>query len=63
MSDRYTKVNVDKELLELVKVKALADGRSVTNYIERLLRADVNDMQRNDSKGTEGIANASRKAY
>lgn len=42
----YTKVNVQRYIIELIKIKAAADGRSVTNYIERLLLADVvgNDM-------------------
>lgn len=38
----YTKVNVRKDLYDLIKVKAAADGRSITNYIEQLLLADVN---------------------
>jgi plasmid stability protein len=40
MSD-YTKVNIRKDIWELVKVRAAADNRSATNYIETLLLADL----------------------
>lgn len=32
-----TKVNVRKDLIEQVKVRAAADNRSITNYIENLI--------------------------
>lgn len=37
----YTKVNVRKDIYELLKIKAAADNRSLTNYIEQLLLAEL----------------------
>lgn len=46
----YTKVNVRKDIVAIIKIKAAADGRSITNYIERVLLADtrVTDMKPSD---------------
>lgn len=37
----YTKVNVKKELVEKLKVRAAADNRSLTNYLEQLILKDL----------------------
>jgi predicted HicB family RNase H-like nuclease len=36
-----TKVNVKKELIEKIRIKAIAEGRSITNYIEQLILKDL----------------------
>lgn len=37
----FTKVNVRRELVEKIKVKAAADNRTITNYIENLILKDL----------------------
>jgi hypothetical protein len=37
----FTKVNVRKDLIEQIKIKAAADNRSITNYIETLILKDL----------------------
>ena len=39
----YTKVNVRKDLYEQLKIKAAADSRSLTNYLEQLILKDLTD--------------------
>jgi hypothetical protein len=41
---QYTKVNVRKDLIEQIKIKAAADNRTITNYIETLI---LKDLERN----------------
>ena len=41
MSSNYTKVNVQKVLVEKIKIKASADNRTITNYIETLILNDL----------------------
>ena len=53
----YTKVNVRKDLYELIKVQAAADGRSVTNFIERLLRASVSDLAEQSLADSTDVTN------
>ncbi len=45
-----TALRFDKELLRLVKEKALAEKRSLNNYIEYLLYKDVGDIRNTDTK-------------
>ncbi len=40
-TSNYTKVNVRKDLIELIKVRATAENRSITNYIETILRKEL----------------------
>jgi hypothetical protein len=39
--NKYTKVNVRKDLVEKIKIKAAADNRSIANYIETLILNDL----------------------
>jgi hypothetical protein len=41
---QYTKVNVRKDLIEQIKIKAASDNRTITNYIETLI---LKDLERN----------------
>jgi hypothetical protein len=41
----YTKVNVRKDLVEQIKIKATADNRSITNYIETLILKDLSAQE------------------
>jgi hypothetical protein len=37
----YTKVNVRKDLMPQVKIRAAAENRTITNYIETLIIKDL----------------------
>lgn len=41
----YTKVNVRKDLIEKIKIKAAADNRTITNYIETLILKELGERK------------------
>lgn len=41
----YTKVNVRKDLIEKIKIKAATDNRTIANYIETLILKDLAPKQ------------------
>ena len=45
-----TTVRLDKDLLEALKEKAMADNRSLNNYIEKLLYQDVGHLPNQKTK-------------
>jgi hypothetical protein len=55
----YTKVNVRRDLLDQIRIKAAADGRSITNYIEQRLLADdpVSDLVVKSVADSTDVAN------
>lgn len=59
----YTKANIRLDLWQRIKIKAAADNRSATNYIETLLLADleaddpVNNLVVKSRKPSKSVAN------
>lgn len=47
--NKYTKVNVRKDLIEKIKIKAAADNRTITNYVETLILKDLAPKQEVDT--------------
>lgn len=45
-----TAFRLDKDLLEMIKEKALAQKRSLNNYIEYLLYKDIGDIPNEETK-------------
>ncbi len=45
-----TAFRLDKDLLEMIKDKALAQKRSLNNYIEYLLYKDIGDIPNEETK-------------
>ena len=40
-ANEWTKVNVRKDLVEQIKIKAAADNRTIVNYLEVLILKDL----------------------
>ena len=53
---KYTAFRCPEDLLELAKVKAKNDRRSLSNYIITLIEKDVKDMAPNGEHGRSGAA-------
>jgi len=56
---KYTAFRCPEDLLELAKVKAKKDRRSLSNYIITLIEKDVQDMLSED----DPLKNARRKDF
>ena len=50
-------IRLDKEILEGAKVFATKDNRSLTNYIETLIRKDIQTNQKNDEQEIAYLTN------
>jgi predicted HicB family RNase H-like nuclease len=48
---KYTAFRCPEDLLELAKVKAKKDRRSLSNYIITLIEKDVQDISSRDEEG------------
>ncbi len=53
---KYTAFRCPEDLLELAKIKARADRRSLSNYIITLIERDVSGIRRADGE-MEGATN------
>ena len=53
---KYTAFRCPEDLLELAKVKAKNDRRSLSNYIITLIEKDVKDMAPAEEQGRVGSA-------
>ena len=56
-----TAFRFDKELLEMVKEKAIAEKRSLNNYIEHLLYREVGNIPNEETKKAIKEARNSKK--
>lgn len=43
----YTKVNIRKDLIEKIKIRAAADNRSIANWIETILTKELEGSKSN----------------
>jgi hypothetical protein len=48
---KYTAFRCPEDLLELAKIKAKRDRRSLSNYIITLIEKDVKEMRNDDEAG------------
>jgi predicted HicB family RNase H-like nuclease len=51
LMSKYTAFRCPEDLLELAKVKAKKDRRSLSNYIITLIEKDVQDLASRDEEG------------
>ena len=58
---KYTAFRCPEDLLELAKVKAKKDRRSLSNYIITLIEKDVKDMPPLEEAGKETSKSKARK--
>jgi hypothetical protein len=58
---KYTAFRCPEDLLELAKVKAKKDRRSLSNYIITLIEKDVNDPQFKEVAAREAGKSKSKK--
>ncbi len=59
---KYTAFRCPEDLLELAKVKAKKDRRSLSNYIITLIEKDVQELSGEEENGSESASLGRKKA-